>query len=149
MLHLHPASRGFNESSFFLSLGSSIRGFLHRRRGWGLGSGFLGRGLRGCAGGSIRRKAPRQGANTLSKAKRLVKLSPKTWLNFLSLVFAPRVSFLSPMPHGLLARQRGAPSIALRGALTSRGLTHPRPCGALTLTYRSGGGVALREGPKT
>ena len=70
-------------------------------------------------------KTPRQGTNTLSKAECLAKLSTKTWLNFLSLVFAPRVSFLSPMPHGLPARQRGAPSIALRGALTSRGLTQP------------------------
>ena len=64
-------------------------------------------------------KTPRQGTNTLSKAECLAKLSTKTWLNFLSLVFAPRVPFLSPAPHGLLARQRGAPSIALRGALTS------------------------------
>ena len=49
-------------------------------------------------------KIPHQGTNTLSKAKRLVKLSPNTWLNSPSLVFAPRASFLSPMPHVLLAR---------------------------------------------
>ena len=49
-------------------------------------------------------KTPHQGTNTLFKQKRLAKLSPNTWLNFLSLVFAPRASFLSPMPHGLLAR---------------------------------------------
>ena len=49
-------------------------------------------------------KTPHQGTNTLSKAKRLAKLSPNTWLNFPSLVFAPRASFLSPTPHGLLAR---------------------------------------------
>ena len=64
-------------------------------------------------------KMPHQGTNTLSKAKTPRQASPNTWLNFPSLVFAPRASFLSPMPHGLLARQRGAPSIALRGALTS------------------------------
>ena len=52
------------------------------------------------------------------------------------------------MPHGLLARQRGAPSIAPRELLLLEASRTPRPCGALTLTYRSGG-VALREGPKT
>ena len=83
------------------------------------------------------------------RLKRLVKLSLNTCLIFLSLVFAPRVSFLSPMPHGLLARRRGPQASRFKELLLLEASHTPRPCGALPLTYRSGGGVALTEGPKT
>ena len=53
---------------------------------------------------SRRKNASPGNQHPLQGRKRLAKLSLNTWLNFLSLVFAPRASFLSPTPHGLLAR---------------------------------------------
>ena len=49
-------------------------------------------------------KTPHQGTNTLSKAETPRQAKSKCLVVFPSLVFAPRVSFLFPLPHGLLAR---------------------------------------------
>ena len=84
-------------------------------------------------------KTPRQGANTLFKAqnaspgnrhplqgrKRPAKLSPNTWSIFLSLVFAPRVSFSLLYPMGCL-RVKGDPQASrLAGSYFSRPHTPP------------------------
>ena len=49
-------------------------------------------------------KTPRQGTSTLSKAETPCEAKSKHLVIFPSLVLAPRISFLSPTPHGLLAR---------------------------------------------
>ena len=101
---------------------------------------------------SPRHKTPHQGTNTLSKAKnassgnqhplqgtkRLIReptpsprqktpreAKSKHLVKFPFAGFCPSSLFFSLTPHGLLARQRGAPEHRVSGALTSRGLTHP------------------------
>ena len=69
-------------------------------------------------------KTPLQGTNTLPKAKSLANLSPNTWLKFPSLVFAPRVSFLSYTSWSACAL-KGIPRHRASRDLTSRGLTPP------------------------
>jgi len=79
-------------------------------------------------------RQPREGKrltrerNTPYETNVLQKLSPELTPHefFLSLVFvAPRASLFSLTPHGLLARQRGAPEHRASRALTSLSLTHP------------------------
>ena len=76
-----------------------------------------------------RGRTPHQEHNTLYKAGVSPELSPELTPHELFFPLAgfvaPRASLFSLTPHGLLARQRGAPEHRASRALTSLSLTHP------------------------
>ena len=101
------------------------------------------------ASGNLRRKTTRQGTNTLCKAKTPRQAKSKHLVEFPFAGFCPSSLFSLSYASWAACALKGNPRHRASGVLLLEASRTPRPCGALTLTYRSGGGVALREGPKT
>ena len=86
---------------------------------------FKARAPREGANTLFKARAPRRGANTLAKAKRLAKLSPNTWSFFPLAGIVPRSLFSLSYASWAACASKGSPRHRASWDLTSRGLTHP------------------------
>ena len=73
-------------------------------------------------------KTPHQGTNTLSKAKTTHEAKSRHLVKFPFAGFCPSILFSLSNASWAACALKGSPEHRASGALTSRGLTHPRPC---------------------
>ena len=77
------------------------------------------------ASGNLRRKTPRQGTNTLSKAETPREAKSKHLVNFPFAGFCPSSLFSLSYASWAASALKGSPRHRASGALTSQGLMHP------------------------